>query len=110
MPSLRLISIVCNDTEDVSGADEPYLRAAGRTVWGPQSLNDRESADLRDVALLPFRRSIRIDLYDEDAGWWDDDDHLGTTYAYASQAGAGEKEAKFTGDGADYLLTYEVLP
>ena len=59
---------------------------------------------------LRSKEKARIDLYDADAGWLDDDDHLGRTYARKSQPGKGAIEHRFTGDGADYLLTYEVLP
>jgi hypothetical protein len=110
MPQLKLISIVCNDTEDVTGADETYLLIAGRRVWGPQSMNDNDTQSLDGVPVIRFRRSIRVDLYDQDAGWFDDDDHLGSTYVYSSQMGVGEKEHVFNGDGANYRFTYEVLP
>lgn len=109
MANLRLISLVCNATEDNTGADETYLHVEGKRVWGPTSMNDTESKDLKEVPLIPFRYRVRIDLYDQDAGgWFDKDDHLGTTYVSADQADAGEKEHTFTGDGANYRLTYEV--
>ena len=44
-----------------------------------------------------------------DAGYFDDDDDLGTTYAYKSMAGKGVQEHHFTGDGAHYILTFEVI-
>ncbi|HEX2974607.1 MAG TPA: hypothetical protein VHO68_01620 [Bacteroidales bacterium] len=73
-------------------------------------MNDGESKDLNEVPMKPFRYSVRIDLYDQDVGgWFDKDDHLGTTYAYASDADKGEIEHTFKGDGANYRLTYEVL-
>ena len=109
MLDLRLISLVCHGTEDWTGADETYLLAAGRRVWGPNSMNDNDVADLTGIPHQQFRSKIRIDLYDKDAGFVDDDDHLGRTYARASQAGKGEQEHDFTGDGAHYTLTYEVL-
>lgn len=109
MPYLKLISLQCKDTEDVTGADETYLLIAGRRVWGPNSMNDNDTADLTGMTPFRFNRSIRIELYDQDAGWWDDDDFLGATFAYLSQMGTGEKEHTFTGDGANYRLTYEVI-
>lgn len=110
MPQLRLISLHCRKTEDWSGPDEAYLLVKGRRHWGPQSMNDGDAADLSATRPVGFQAKARIDLYDEDAGWPDDDDHLGRTYAREAQAGKGDVEHRFTGDGADYLLTYEVLP
>ncbi len=110
MPSVRLLSLVCNTTEDSTGPDEAYIRVKGTRVWGPNSMNDGDSADLSGVEAIPFTDSARIELYDQDTGWLDDDDHLGTTYAYANQAGQGEKEHTFDGDDANYRLTYETLP
>lgn len=109
MAQLRLISLVCHGTEDWTGADETYLLIAGRRVWGPESMNDSDVEDLTRVSPIRFRRKARIDLYDQDAGWVDDDDHLGRTYAYATDAGKGEQEHDFKGDGAHYTLTYEVI-
>jgi hypothetical protein len=65
---------------------------------------------LRDVPSIEFTDNARLDLYDEDTGFLDDDDHLGTNYAYESEVNQGTKERAFTGDGASYLLTYEVIP
>jgi hypothetical protein len=72
-------------------------------------MNDGDVADLSGLNPILFTRKCRIDLYDQDAGWIDDDDHLGTTYARANMAGKGEQEFDFTGDGAHYTLIYEVL-
>ena len=106
---LKLISLVCHDTEDWTGADEAYLLVKGRRIWGPQSMNDNDAADLRGVFPVSFTSSARIDLYDQDAGWFDNDDHLGTAYAYASQVGTGEKQVSFTKSGASYTLFFEVI-
>ena len=109
MAKLQLISLVCHGTEDYTGADEPYLLVKGRRIWGPESMNDNDVEDLSRVSPISFSSKARIDLYDQDAGWLDDDDHLGTTYARASFAGRGEYEHHFRGDGAHYTLTYQVL-
>ncbi len=110
MPQLRLISLVCHTTEDSTGADETYLLLNGQRVWGPQSMNDGDPASLNGLPQYPFQQSVRIELYDQDAGGWiDKDDHLGTIYARAFEAGKGEQTREFTGDGAHYTLTYLVL-
>ena len=112
MATLRLISLVCNATEDWSGADEIYLLVKGNKIWGPESMDtsppERKTKDLSEVQSIDFAERARLDLYDEDTGFLDDDDHLGTSYAFATEAGQGTKERAFTGDGASYLLTYEV--
>lgn len=114
MPKLKLISLVCEATEDYSGNDEIYLLVKGRRVWGVSDMDtsppSKKTKDLSGVALIDFTDNARLDLYDEDTGWLDDDDHLGTNYVYASEAGQGSKERAFTDEGASYRLTYEVLP
>ncbi|MBW4504718.1 MAG: hypothetical protein KME57_35535 [Scytonema hyalinum WJT4-NPBG1] len=107
MANLRLISIFCNETEDFTGADEPKILVNGRQVW-QGSLNDRQSASLTALPLIEFTSTAKIELYDRDSGGPDDDDFLGSHEARASEAGQGEKRPAFTGDGANYVITYEV--
>jgi hypothetical protein len=107
-PSLRLIALRCHRTEDWLGPDETYLRINGTTVWGPVSMNNGQSASLLHLPANRFHRRVRLDLYDQDLGGFDRDDHLGTAYAWATHAGSGEQEVHFTADGAYYTLTFEV--
>ena len=109
MYELVLRSLVCNATEDWSGDDEIYLLLSGSSVWGPISMNDNDVVEFSGIPEARFRRKVRVDLYNQDAGYYDDDDHLGRLYARSSQAGKGEQEHRFTGDGAYYTLTYEVV-
>jgi hypothetical protein len=108
-PRLRLIGLACERTEDWTGPDEAYLKVNDRRVWGPVDVNNGQFIDLRTVGEIPFRERARVDLYDQDAGWLDRDDHLGATYARASDQGRGEREHRFAADGASYTLTYEVV-
>ncbi|MGZ9123850.1 MAG: S8 family peptidase [Candidatus Binatia bacterium] len=108
-PRLRLVQLICDQTEDWAGGDETYLQVNGQRVWGPMSMNNGQTADLRILTPIPFRQRARVDLYDQDAGWADRDDHLGATYAWSTELGRGEREHRFTGDGAQYTLVYEVL-
>jgi hypothetical protein len=105
---LRLISLFCSTTEDITGADEPYLLVNGVKVWGSESpgLNNGETADLSAVPVIDFNTRARVELFDEDSP--DDDDLLGRFYAGKMQLGQGEVEYKFVEDDADYTLTYEV--
>lgn len=111
MPHLRLRTLHCHQTEDFTGADEPYLRVQGAVVWGPSSLNNGQVANLSPVALIPFFGLATIELFDQDTdGIFDPDDFLGALTASHAQAGQGAQSGQFTGDGASYTLVYEVLP
>jgi hypothetical protein len=105
---LKLHSIFCKTTEDNTGADEPYLLVGNRKIWGSQSMNDNESEDLTMVPEVAFTRSIRLSLYDQDSGFFDKDDFLGSWVVWAGETGT-LREARFNGDGADYTITYEVF-
>lgn len=106
MARLVLISLHCITTEDTTGPDEAYLMVNGIKVWGPQSMNDNDSVDLGRKT-ISFTNKAEIQLWDEDSP--DSDDLLGTIVATAAQADTGERQGKFTEDGADYTLTYQVL-
>lgn len=108
MAKLKLISLECKKTEDSAGADEPYIRVNGKNVWGPISLNDGQSATI-DIT-VDFSQSAEIELFDQDPGiFGDKDDHLGTLTAKVDQIGKGEQRGKFTKDGADYTMNWEVF-
>jgi len=107
MPKLKLKSLYCEETEDSSGPDEAYLIVNGSPVWGPQSINDREGRDVNKE--VDFTSSAEIDLYDSDTGVFDDHDHLGRVTVGSDLAGTGEQPGKFTKDGANYTLYYEVV-
>jgi hypothetical protein len=70
-------------------------------------MNDGDLRDLSNIDPQSFRRAIRVELYDQDAGWFDDDDFLGRLEVKADQE-RGEHTHTFTGDGARYDFTYEV--
>jgi hypothetical protein len=106
---LQLVSLKCIETEDWSGADEPYLKIAGVRAWGSDGLNDGETADLRGVAAwkLYARSQVDIALYEFDSP--DGDDWLGTVVvSVQEQAGQGLRTISFTRDGAKYQLTYYI--
>jgi len=107
MPKLKLKSLYCQTTEDSSGPDEAYLLVNGQQVWGDQSINDREGRPINKE--VDFSTSAEIKLYDRDTGVFDKDDHLGTVTVSQALAGKGEQQGKFTLDGANYTLYYEVV-
>lgn len=106
---IRLISLKCVKTEDWMGRDETYLTVKGARVWG-HSMNDGETQSLGGVPSFPFTGEVHVALYDGDAGWGDDDDLLGVTFASAQDRGKGPVTSSFTGDDAHYILTYEIVP
>jgi hypothetical protein len=109
VPVFRAISLRCNITEDNLGPDEAYLTFQGQRLWGPDSINDTESVALTGlVRPIRFIRAIRVELYDQDAGWFDDDDFLGRLEVMADHE-RGEHTHTFNGDGANYDFTYAVL-
>jgi hypothetical protein len=104
---LRLISLKCHKTNDRIGPDSARLEAGGRTVWGPQSMSKGQTRDLSQVPVIKFRRSVLLELFDEDPFA---DDSLGEQPITADQADGGEKTVEFTDDGAHYTLRYRVRP
>ncbi len=111
MPKLKLISLHCTKTEDDFGADEPYIKVNGLTVWGPGSLNDGQTADLT-VDCPPFDAQLgqAVELWEQDNPPFDPDDFLGSFVLTAPPAGVNTQTHHYTGDESDYTLTYEIVP
>ena len=105
---LKLITLFCSQTEEGFSEDEPYITVNGKTVWSARMSNG-EVADLSDVPEVEISESALITLFEKDIRIWDYDDFLGTAYAFSNMAGLGQQRATFTGDGASYELTFEVL-
>jgi hypothetical protein len=104
---LQLISLICRDTEDTWGADEPYLRVDGNTVWSGR-LNTNDSANLQGSPEIPFgyTGSINVELFEDDSP--DNDDFLGEKFVSYTEADGTNKTAVFDLDDARYTLTYRV--
>ena len=109
MPKLKLKKLKCVETEDFVAADEPYLVVDQNVVWGPGSLANGDTANLQSVDEIEFTGNVGVQLFDQDTGFLDPDDLLGGITIGSGQAGQGLKTASFTGDGANYVLSYEVL-
>ncbi len=109
MPKLRLLALQCNQTEDLTGPDEAYLTVNQAVVWGPRSINNGQLADLQELNQIHFNGSLAIALFDQDTGIFDPDDLLGGILIGSAQAGQGFQQAVFSGDGASYTLSYEVV-
>lgn len=94
---LAITHIKCIETEDVSGADEAYLKSGSARIWGPVSLNNGESAALNvtvDVGQI-------VELWDEDSP--DADDFLGSNTIH------GADVYRYTLDDANYEVTVSAL-
>lgn len=108
MATLYIKSLTCNETEDLTGSDECLLEVftnAGRKTYR-QDLNNGEVWEINDQ--LPFTTRAKVRLWDLDLGRWPDyHDHLGTVMIRDTPV--FNSSASFTLDGADYVLTYDVL-
>lgn len=105
MPTLRLKTLTCYETEDNWGSDDAYIKVNGETVWGPVKINDNQDRTVnKDIS---FTNKTTIELWEKDD--LDPDDHLGTHVAWASEAGKGEQDARFNQDDSNYRLIYEVV-
>jgi len=105
MPTLKLKTLFCQVPED-NGTDEAYLIVDGLKVWGQKSMSAGQGKVVNYQK--NFANSIEIKLFDQD-GPFDNDDYLGTVTVTKASKGKGEQIGKFTGDGANYSLHYEVV-
>jgi hypothetical protein len=116
---LHLISLICNETEDITGGDSAYLRVNGQRVWGPISMNNGFVENLSNVPPVEFADVARVELFDKDTGAsinlyigslsLDSDDLLGSYNIPGGLAGEGIRAVNFTADGANYTLLYQVV-
>ena len=112
MAILTLKNLYCRDTEDWTGADEPYLRVNNSTKWSG-SLNTNQSVDLFNNKGQPlqinFTGQAIISLWESDGNhWYDRDDFLGSWKVTNRDIGRGDQIAFFNLNGASYELAYEV--
>lgn len=106
---LVLVSLHCEETEDTTGADEPYILVNGNRVWGPGSLNDNDTVDLsKAVNPIAFANHANIQVWDQDTGAFDDDDKLGDFTVSSEEVAEGDKSRRISGDGSKYTLFYRV--
>lgn len=108
MAVLHLVSLQCNETEDTWGEDECELRvfADGRIILLRQDMNNGDTWSIDEK--IPFKNRTKIQLWDLDApGWSDDHDWLGSIVVRAVPTEL--IEGTFNQDGADYVLSYQVL-
>jgi hypothetical protein len=91
-------------TEDYC-ADETYISVDGQKVWGPHSMNNMHTYHIFESVPMAAGSSSQIKLMDQDAGWWDPDDNLGT---HVASIEPGEQVALYRSNSFCYLLFYIV--
>lgn len=101
---VKLVRLVCQQTEDSTGADEAYLNYNGHRVWGIVKINDGQARTLGIIR--PLSGQATVSLFDEDSP--DADDWLGDVVIRAGEVNQGLRFQKFTRDGANYTLYYRV--
>jgi hypothetical protein len=105
MPTLKIKTLFCQVPED-NGADEAYLVVDGQKIWGHQTIDVGQGLPVNKE--VKFVNSVDIKLFDKD-GPIDKDDYLGTITVTKALKGKGEQKGKFTEDGANYTLFYQVV-
>jgi hypothetical protein len=105
MPTLKIKTLFCQVPED-NGADEAYLVVNGQQIWGDKTINAGQGLPVNKQ--VNFVSSVDIKLFDKD-GPFDKDDYLGTITVTKALKGKGEQQGKFTEDGANYTLFYQVV-
>jgi hypothetical protein len=103
MPTLKLKTLTCFETDDYAGTDEPYIKVNGNVVWGPQEIQGAGDAAIEKE--VSFDGEATIELWEKDR--YSEDEMLGSRTVHAGD-GSGEMEARFTYDQAHYRLTFEV--
>jgi hypothetical protein len=101
---LTVLNLHCTETEDTMGEDEARLHIYIDGAEADSVYNDINDGQDRSINReYVFTNSASFTLYDEDSP--DGDDNLGSFDVDTSD---GQHSGKFTGDGADYTLTYKV--
>lgn len=108
MARLKLLDLRCIKPEE-RGGDEAYLVVGGEKVWKTDNIEKGDVASLRSVDMIDFDDKVKVELWDQDTGFLDKDDHLGTFYAKESALGQDELDHSFDEEGAEYELIYKVL-
>lgn len=104
---LTLHTLTCTRTEDWTGADECRLEISVDGAPLPplrRDLNDGQTWAIEQT--FPFVSAVTVTLMDEDAGFGDSDDNLGSQRIDATIR--QNAVVTFTEDGASYTLKYSV--
>jgi hypothetical protein len=104
--AVTITRLHCHETEDYTGADECLLKIfKDGHHYGSyrQDMNNGNDWSLNITTI--FSNKVEIELWDEDAGLWDDDDFLGrVTITRDNSGGRNGNSSDFTLDGARYTI------
>ncbi|MEV6349524.1 hypothetical protein [Actinoplanes sp. NPDC051851] len=103
---VQLTSLTCHRKQDAIGHDEPQVLVNGVTVYGPGDIGKGETVDLRPRSAV-FTSVAHMALVEADPGA---DDEFGLVTAIRAQSGKGPQRGEFHLPGADYEITFQVVP
>jgi hypothetical protein len=98
MATLILDKLICHQTQDLTGADDAYIKVNGDVVSGPHRMNNGDSISVGYQS--QFNDRVTIELWEHDSP--DPDDLLGRHVV--SPGTSGTLPCK--NDGANYDLGY----
>ncbi len=107
--TLQLLSIICEDKDDVAGKDEPCIKVGGAKVWSSSDFSEGTSEDLGGLSPIDFTNRISLELWEEDR-WPSRDDKIGEKdilLSMATETGT-EYEETFTSNRARYKIRYSL--
>lgn len=94
---------------DLWGEDETYIKINSKKVWQ----DSFSTGTARQVDHQPqlFRDNAKISLYDEDFGFWNSDDHMGSITIRPNTNDPFNtpviNQVTLKGSGSEYLVTYQ---
>lgn len=103
---VKFIAIHCQDQQENTGPDEPYIKVAGRTFsCGKMSTGSTKQIN---QSRIPFSGRLTVELWEQD--WPDRDDQLfGFEVNEAEKGGGTQRQTKRSQNGdTEYVLEYEV--
>ncbi len=106
MARLHLLSLYVDAQEDWIGPDEAYLRVGDEVIWGPIEVRAGNSYGVNWVR--NFEHDITIQLWEQDSGVWDDDDHIDSKTFYSWENAPVGSQRDFWGDGAHYVMAFTI--
>ncbi len=105
MAQLTLHTLICNDQQEDSGPDEPFLLIGGNRI----NLDSMRTGDAKSINHAPFPFSGQITVILREKDWPDSDDHLWDYVINETDIGGVQPKRQSKSDGdADYTLEYSV--
>lgn len=114
MATVRLVNLHCTTPRRAAcERDCSLIKVWGKNYfqYGPVGMHSGKDWSLNHT--LPFGLQARIEVWEVDLGAWcphDNDHRLGTLVIKPPNDASGQAVARFQNCGAEYLLTYEIVP